>query len=53
VSSDQVIMPRAKSVMGEDGRMTTLPMEDLWPFLERAEFSENMGISAPQESRFN
>lgn len=35
---------RTMSVMLEDGNMVSKPMEDLWPFLDRSVFEENMII---------
>ena len=42
VSPDQVTAPRVSSKQREDGSMVSLPMEDLWPFLDREEFWGNM-----------
>lgn len=42
VSPDQVTAPRVSSKQRPDGSMESLPMEDLWPFLERGEFDANM-----------
>ena len=42
VSPDQVTAPRVSSRQREDGSMESLPMEDLWPFLDREEFGLNM-----------
>lgn len=42
VSPDQVTAPRVASKQLEDGSMISLPMEDLWPFLDREEFKANM-----------
>lgn len=42
VSPDQVTAPRVSSRQREDGSMESLPMEDLWPFLDRDEFELNM-----------
>lgn len=36
--------PRLSSKALPDGQMESLPMEDLWPFLERDEFDRNMSI---------
>lgn len=41
VSPDQVTAPRVSSIQREDGSMESLPMEDLWPFLDRKEFKAN------------
>jgi acetolactate synthase-1/2/3 large subunit len=42
VSPDQVTAPRVSSRQRKDGSMESLPMEDLWPFLNREEFELNM-----------
>ncbi len=44
VSPDQVTAPRVSSCQLKDGSMESLPMEDLWPFLDREEFRNNMTI---------
>jgi acetolactate synthase-1/2/3 large subunit len=49
VSSEQVTAPRISSRQCEDGSMISMPMEDLWPFLDRAEFRSNMSIAPVQE----
>ncbi len=40
VSPHQPTAPRVVSVQTEDGSMTSSPMEDLWPFLDRKELEE-------------
>jgi acetolactate synthase I/II/III large subunit len=42
VAPDHKIQPRTSSRQCPDGSMETAPMEDLWPFLPRDEFIENM-----------
>ena len=42
VSPEQVTAPRVSSRQLKDGSMESLPMEDLWPFLDREEFELNM-----------
>lgn len=43
---DQVVtQPRTSSVVLEDGSMSSRPLEDLWPFLDREEFENNMIIN--------
>jgi acetolactate synthase-1/2/3 large subunit len=37
--------PRLSSKVLPDGQMESLPMEDLWPFLEREEFNSIMSIT--------
>lgn len=44
VSPDQVTQPRVSSKKLPDGKMVSSPMEDLWPFLDREEFEENMKV---------
>lgn len=44
VAPDQPTAPRVSSKQRADGSMVSMPMEDLWPFLDREEFSENMLI---------
>jgi acetolactate synthase-1/2/3 large subunit len=39
---DEVRAPRVTSVQGKNGAMVSKPLEDLWPFLDRAELQENM-----------
>jgi acetolactate synthase-1/2/3 large subunit len=45
VSPEQVTAPRVSSRQCEDGSMVSMPMEDLWPFLDREEFKRNMVFS--------
>ncbi len=45
VSPDQTTAPRISSKQQADGSMVTLPMEDLWPFLDREELERNMDTS--------
>ncbi len=42
ISPNQATAPRVSSVKKEDGTMSSRPMEDLWPFLDREEFAANM-----------
>jgi acetolactate synthase-1/2/3 large subunit len=42
VVPDEVRMPRVSSVQLPDGSFVSKPLEDLWPFLDRAEFEANM-----------
>jgi len=44
VAPDQITQPRVSSKKLEDGKMMSMPMEDLWPFLDREEFEENMKV---------
>ena len=42
MAPDQFTQPRVSSKQQADGRMVTMPMEDLWPFLDRKEFDAIM-----------
>ena len=42
VSPEQATAPRVASRQREDGSMESMPMEDLWPFLDRTEFRSIM-----------
>lgn len=44
VPSDEPRGPRVASAQRADGSMVSKPLEDLWPFLDRAEFLSNMII---------
>ena len=44
VIPDEIRAPRLSSVQKSDGSFVSRPLEDLWPFLPRAEFLENMII---------
>lgn len=48
VPPDEPRAPRVSSFQRPDGTMVSKPLEDLWPFLPREEFLENM-IVAPVE----
>ena len=39
---DQQLIPRVSSLKKPDGTITAKPLEDLYPFLSREEFAENM-----------
>ena len=41
---DETRMPSLASAQRKDGSMFSKPLEDLWPFLDREEFLENMII---------
>jgi len=52
---EQAQLPKLASKVLSDGSMVSLPMEDMWPFLPREEFMENMIIaplpaSMPEET---
>jgi acetolactate synthase-1/2/3 large subunit len=40
--ADEVRAPRLSSAQLPDGSFVSKPLEDLWPFLDRVEFDENM-----------
>ena len=42
VSPGGFTQPKVSSRQLPDGKMVTMPMEDLWPFLDRAEFEAVM-----------
>jgi acetolactate synthase-1/2/3 large subunit len=44
MTPEQMFSPRVSSQKLPDGRMVSKPLEDMFPFLERAEFLENMII---------
>jgi acetolactate synthase-1/2/3 large subunit len=44
VSPEQATAPRVTSRQAKDGLMVSVPMEDMWPPLNREEFSANMQI---------
>ena len=46
---DEVRQPRLSSVQLPDGSFVSKPLEDLWPFLDRAEFKANMLIETLEE----
>jgi acetolactate synthase-1/2/3 large subunit len=50
VIPDEVRAPRLSSYQKPDGTMVSRPLEDLWPFLPRAEFLANMMVAPREES---
>lgn len=42
MAPDQLTQPKVSSKQQADGKMATMPMEDLWPFLDRDVFDEAM-----------
>jgi acetolactate synthase-1/2/3 large subunit len=44
ISSTQTTAPRISSYRKEDGTISSRPLEDMWPFLDRREFTANMMI---------
>ena len=47
VAADEERMPRVQSQLLPDGSVVSKPLEDMWPYLDRAEFQANM--LSPQE----
>jgi acetolactate synthase-1/2/3 large subunit len=47
--ADEVRAPRLSSLQLPDGSFVSKPLEDLWPFLDRTEFEENMSPSRPAD----
>lgn len=50
VTKTQVTMPKASSRRLADGRMVSMPLEDMAPFLDREELKENMYIPLVSDS---
>ncbi len=49
VIPDEVRGPRLSSMQRPDGSLVSKPLEDLWPFLEREEFRNNMIVPPLEE----
>jgi acetolactate synthase-1/2/3 large subunit len=49
-SSDQMIIPTVFSKKEEDGSMVSQPLEDMYPFLDREEFKQQMIVEPLPES---
>lgn len=49
IDPNQIIGPRISSYVRPDGSIISKPIEDLWPFLDRKEFFDNMIISTLEE----
>jgi acetolactate synthase-1/2/3 large subunit len=49
VIPEEARAPRVTSVQLPDGTFASKPLEDLWPFLEREEFRENMIVAPLKE----
>ena len=52
VIPDEIRGPRLSSKQMPDGSMVSLPLEDLWPFLDREEFRSNMIVAPLEGSNF-
>ncbi len=48
---DQEIVPAVSTAKLADGRLVSKPLEDMYPFLSRDEFNENMMVAPLPESR--
>ena len=46
---DEIRAPRVTSIQRADGSFVSKPLEDLWPFLDRSEFAENMIVTPVSE----
>lgn len=46
----EAVAPKVSSAVGTDGKMFSKPLEDLYPFLPRPEFRENMIIEPLKEN---
>lgn len=51
MSPDQQLYPKLASEVKPDGTMVSKPLEDMFPFLDRAEFMENMLIEPWDSSK--
>lgn len=49
VTENMEVIPTNASLMREDGIMISKPLEDMYPFLDRNEFKENMIIKPIEE----
>ncbi len=46
---DEIRAPRVTSIQRADGSFVSKPLEDLWPFLDRDEFAQNMIVEPVSE----
>ena len=49
IDPGEQVAPKVKSMLGANGKMISKPLEDLAPFLDRAEFLENMIVKPLEE----
>lgn len=49
VIPDEIRAPRVTSIQRPDGSFLSKPLEDLWPFLDRDEFAQNMIVEPISE----
>jgi acetolactate synthase-1/2/3 large subunit len=40
----QFTQPKVSSKQDDDGKMVTMPMEDLWPFLDRKKLKKELAL---------
>jgi acetolactate synthase-1/2/3 large subunit len=49
VNPDEIRSPRVTSIQRPDGSFVSKPLEDLFPFLDRDEFAQNMIVEPVSE----
>jgi acetolactate synthase-1/2/3 large subunit len=49
IDPDLQMAPKLSSSARPDGSMVSKPLEDMWPFMDREEFKENMIIKPVEE----
>ncbi len=49
INPEEQVTPKVKTVLGNNGKLISKPLEDLFPFLERDEFLENMIVKPLDE----
>ena len=49
IMPDEIRAPRVTSIQRADGSFLSKPLEDLWPFLDRDEFAQNMIVEPVSE----
>ena len=49
INPEEQVTPKVKTVLGNNGKLISKPLEDLFPFLERFEFLENMIVKPLDE----
>jgi acetolactate synthase-1/2/3 large subunit len=49
INPEEQVTPKVKTVLGNNGKLISKPLEDLFPFLERSEFLENMIVKPLDE----
>ncbi len=51
MSEDQALIPRVSSLKKADGSIVSKPLEDMFPFLDRDEFNNNMDVDTVEVLR--